>query len=87
MPGQVCPRTHRPTHFSSFGSSALCLDPAGADGLVLFNRWIQPEIDLGVDAAPGLLAVPTDVDASGYGRAGDVSALEKTTRTNGRVDA
>ncbi|GAB77360.1 dihydroorotate dehydrogenase (fumarate) [Austwickia chelonae] len=163
-------------YFSSFGSLALRLDQAGADGLVLFNRWIQPEIDIesvsvesglvlssrsearlpqtwiatlfgrveaslagttgvesaddvvryllagadvvmstsalvregefyagelvdglnawldrkgftGVDAARGLLAVPTDVDASGYGRAGYVSALEKAKRTYGRVDA
>lgn len=33
-------------YFSSFGSLALRLDEAGADGLVLFNRWIQPKIDV-----------------------------------------
>lgn len=32
--------------FSSFGEMALRLDEAGADGLVLFNRFLQPDIDL-----------------------------------------
>jgi dihydroorotate dehydrogenase (fumarate) len=32
-------------HFSSTGEMALRLDEAGADGLVLFNRFLQPEID------------------------------------------
>jgi dihydroorotate dehydrogenase (fumarate) len=32
-------------HFSSTGDMALRLDEAGADGLVLFNRFLQPEID------------------------------------------
>jgi dihydroorotate dehydrogenase (fumarate) len=32
-------------HFSSFGEIALRLDAAGADGLVLFNRFLQPDID------------------------------------------
>lgn len=31
--------------FSSTGEMALALDEAGADGLVLFNRFLQPEID------------------------------------------
>ena len=38
--------------FSSMGEMALRLDEAGADGLVLFNRFLQPDIDpdtLGVD--------------------------------------
>lgn len=163
-------------YFSSFGSMALRLDEAGADGLVLFNRWIQPKIDVesvsveselelsvpaearlaqtwiaalhgrvgaslagttgvetsddvvryllagadvvmttsalvrhgedyagllvaglenwlerknfaSVEAVRGLLAVPTGVDASGYGRAGYVSALEKAKSTYGRIDA
>jgi dihydroorotate dehydrogenase (fumarate) len=162
-------------YFSSFGSMAMRLDEAGADGLVLFNRWIQPKIDVeaiavdsGVElSAPaesrlpqtwiaalhgrvraslagttgvetpddvvryllagadvvmttsalvrhgedyagqlvaglsqwlerkgfasvadvrGLLAVPTAVDTSGYGRAGYVSALEKAKSTYGRID-
>jgi dihydroorotate dehydrogenase (fumarate) len=33
-------------HFSSVGEMALRLDQAGADGLVLFNRFLQPDIDL-----------------------------------------
>ncbi|HJY60059.1 MAG TPA: dihydroorotate dehydrogenase-like protein [Streptosporangiaceae bacterium] len=33
-------------HFSSAGEMALRLDDAGADGLVLFNRFLQPDIDL-----------------------------------------
>jgi dihydroorotate dehydrogenase (fumarate) len=32
-------------HFSSIGEIALSLDGAGADGLVLFNRFLQPDID------------------------------------------
>jgi dihydroorotate dehydrogenase (fumarate) len=32
-------------YFSSPGEMALRLDEAGADGLVLFNRFLQPEID------------------------------------------
>jgi len=163
-------------YFSSFGSMAMRLDAAGADGLVLFNRWIQPRIDIeaitvdtglelsapaearlpqtwiaalhgrvraslagttgvetaddviryllagadvvmttsalvrqgedyagllvagldnwlerkgfgSVDAVRGLLAVPADVDTSGYGRAGYVSALERAKSTYGAIDA
>lgn len=33
-------------HFSAFGAMARYLDQAGADGLVLFNRLYQPDIDL-----------------------------------------
>ena len=32
-------------YFSSTGEIALRLDAAGADGLVLFNRFLQPDID------------------------------------------
>ena len=32
-------------HFSSTGEIALALDEAGADALVLFNRFLQPDID------------------------------------------
>jgi dihydroorotate dehydrogenase (fumarate) len=32
-------------HFSSTGEIARRLDEAGADGLVLFNRFLQPDID------------------------------------------
>ena len=42
-------------HFSSVGEMALRLDEAGADGLVLFNRFLQPDID------PETLAVTPDV--------------------------
>ncbi|MBW3086498.1 Dihydroorotate dehydrogenase [Austwickia sp. TVS 96-490-7B] len=162
-------------YFSAFGSFARRLVDAGADGLVLFNRWIQPQIDsealsvvsgvelssptesrlpqtwiaalrgrvsaslagsTGVDspddvvryllagadvvmttsalirrgegytadliagldawldrkgcadvnAARGLLAVPAEADADGYGRAGYVSALEKAKSRYGRLD-
>ena len=34
-------------HFSSTGEMAMRLDQAGADGLVLFNRFLQPDIDHG----------------------------------------
>ncbi|MEX0686256.1 MAG: dihydroorotate dehydrogenase-like protein [Balneolales bacterium] len=33
-------------YFSSFGNMAVRLEQAGADGLVLFNRFYQPDIDL-----------------------------------------
>lgn len=33
-------------YFSSFGNMALRLEEAGADGLVLFNRFYQPDFDL-----------------------------------------
>ena len=42
-------------YFSSVGEMALRLDEAGADGLVLFNRFLQPDID------PETLAVLPDV--------------------------
>ncbi len=32
-------------YFSAMGEMALRLDDAGADGLVLFNRFLQPDID------------------------------------------
>ncbi len=45
-------------YFSSTGEMALRLDEAGADGLVLFNRFLQPEID------PDRLAVVPQVGLS-----------------------
>jgi dihydroorotate dehydrogenase (fumarate) len=45
-------------YFSSTGEMALRLDKAGADGLVLFNRFLQPDID------PETLAVASTVDLS-----------------------
>ena len=35
-----------PPYFTSFGNFAEKLDKQGADGLVLFNRFIQPEFDI-----------------------------------------
>jgi len=45
-------------YFSSTGEIATQLDAAGADGLVLFNRFLQPDID------PELLAVLPTLDLS-----------------------
>ena len=45
-------------YFSSTGEMALRLDEAGADGLVLFNRFLQPDID------PETLAVVPGVGLS-----------------------
>ncbi|MGZ6675505.1 MAG: dihydroorotate dehydrogenase-like protein, partial [Solirubrobacteraceae bacterium] len=45
-------------HFSSIGEMALRLDEAGADGLVLFNRFLQPDVD------PETLAVVPGVGLS-----------------------
>jgi dihydroorotate dehydrogenase (fumarate) len=46
-------------YFSSTGEIALRLDEAGADALVLFNRFLQPDID------PETLAVVPSVALSG----------------------
>jgi dihydroorotate dehydrogenase (fumarate) len=45
-------------YFSSTGEMALRLDEAGADALVLFNRFLQPDID------PDRLAVGTQIGLS-----------------------
>ena len=45
-------------HFSSMGEMAMRLDVAGADGLVLFNRFLQPDVD------PETMAVTTGVGLS-----------------------
>lgn len=45
-------------YFSSLGEMALRLDEAGADGLVLFNRFLQPDID------PDRLAIVHEVGLS-----------------------
>ena len=47
--------------FSAFGNVARQLDRAGADGLVLFNRFYQPDFDL-----EKLEAVPTLTLSSSY---------------------
>lgn len=42
-------------YFSSIGSMCAQLDSAGADGLVLFNRFLQPDIDIDrIEVAPGV---------------------------------
>lgn len=35
-----------PPYFTAFGSVATRLEAAGADGLVLFNRFYQPDVDI-----------------------------------------
>ena len=45
-------------YFSSTGEMALRLDEAGADALVLFNRFLQPDID------PDTLAVVSQIGLS-----------------------
>jgi dihydroorotate dehydrogenase (fumarate) len=84
-------------YFSSLGEMAVRLDRAGADGLVLFNRFMQTDID------PQTLTVSTGfklsspaeatlarswiarlrghVHPSDFGRAGYLSAIERATRT------
>jgi dihydroorotate dehydrogenase (fumarate) len=49
-------------HFSSTGEIALRLDEAGADGLVLFNRFLQPDVDPeSLTIVPGIsLSTPAD---------------------------
>jgi dihydroorotate dehydrogenase (fumarate) len=50
-------------YFSNFANMAACLDELGVDGLVLFNRFYQPDIDLEkMEVAPNLtLSTPTDM--------------------------
>jgi len=50
-------------YFSNFANMAHRLDALGADGLVLFNRFYQPDIDLEkMDVTPNLtLSVPADM--------------------------
>ena len=49
-------------YFSSLAEMATRLDRAGADGLILFNRWLQPDIDPETRRAlPGVgLSAPID---------------------------
>ena len=54
-------------YFSSTGEMALRLDEAGADGLVLFNRFLQPDIDpehAGGSARASNLSSPADGPAA-----------------------
>jgi dihydroorotate dehydrogenase (fumarate) len=50
-------------YFSNFANMASSLDALGADALVLFNRFYQPDIDLEkMEVAPNLtLSTPTDM--------------------------
>jgi dihydroorotate dehydrogenase (fumarate) len=50
-------------YFSSTGDIALRLDAAGADALVLFNRFLQPDIDTEALAMVPGLALSRPVDA------------------------
>jgi dihydroorotate dehydrogenase (fumarate) len=50
-------------YFSSPGAIALRLDEAGADGLVLFNRFIYPDIDLQRFAVVPVVDLSTPADA------------------------
>ena len=79
-------------HFSSTGEMAMRLDRAGANGLVLFNRFLQPDVD------PEALSVTTGVTLSTPGEArlprtwiailrGHVTAsLAATTGVDGPAD-
>jgi dihydroorotate dehydrogenase (fumarate) len=72
-------------YFSSTGEMVLALDEAGADGLVLFNRFLQPEIDPeAITVVPSVaLSHPADAGLARtwisllYGRVG--AALAATT--------
>ena len=79
-------------YFSSTGEMALQLDKAGADGLVLFNRFLQPDIDpetLAVVPAVGLshpaeARLPRTWIALLHGRVR--AALAATTGVEGPAD-
>lgn len=49
--------------FSSLGNFALALESAGVDGLVLFNRLYQPDIDLDTLAVKPQLQLSTSAEA------------------------
>ena len=50
-------------YFSAFANFAQCLDHAGADGLVIFNRFYQPDFDIeNLDVASDLvLSTPSEL--------------------------
>ena len=50
-------------HFSSMGEIARALDQAGADALVLFNRFFQPDIDAEALAVVPTVSLSTPADA------------------------
>lgn len=49
-------------YLSSLGEMALRLDEAGADGLVLFNRWAQPDVDIESLTVQGGFGLSSPVD-------------------------
>jgi dihydroorotate dehydrogenase (fumarate) len=49
--------------FSSFGELAVRLDEAGADALVLFNRFLQPDIDVDTLAITHRIDLSSPVEA------------------------
>ena len=51
-------------YFSSFGEIALRLDEAGADALVLFNRFLQPDIDAEALAIVPRVTLSSPADAA-----------------------
>ncbi len=79
-------------YFSSIGEMAVRLNEAGADGLVLFNRFLQPEINpevLAVVSAVGLsnpaeARLPRTWIALLYGRV--AASLAATTGVDGPDD-
>jgi dihydroorotate dehydrogenase (fumarate) len=48
--------------FSAFGNVAMQLDAAGADGLVLFNRFYQPDIDIQIMTPAPRLELSTSAE-------------------------
>ncbi|MGE5264116.1 MAG: dihydroorotate dehydrogenase-like protein, partial [Acidobacteriota bacterium] len=50
-------------YFTAFANFAQCLDQAGANGLVIFNRFYQPDFDLeSLDVVPDLaLSTPSEL--------------------------
>jgi len=66
-------------YFSSLGEMAACLDRAGADGLVLFNRFMQTDIN------PDTLTISTGFKLSSPGEA--TVARSWIARLHGQVRA
>ncbi len=66
-------------YFSSLGEMAVRLEAAGADGLVLFNRFMQTDID------PQTLTISTGFGLSGRGEA--TLARSWIARLSGRLHA
>lgn len=64
--------------FTSFGHIAAALERYGADGLVLFNRFVQPDIDISSLAAE---IKPSFNDPVGFGR-----SLRWTAMLSGTLD-